>query len=124
MTNSIRYCVFVCTKQRGLNAPKGCCYNHGAIEIYQAFLDEIKQRQLEPQVEVCRSGCLDRCEVGVVALISQIKGIDPKWLPTKMKRQMLSDKQWYVRLTTEDVPAIVERHFINSEVESKNRTGE
>ena len=120
MTNSIQYRVFVCTKQRELNDPKGCCHNCGAIAIYQAFLDEIKQRQLGTQIEVCRSGCLDRCEVGAVALISQIKGIDSRWLPTKIKRQLRSEKHWYVRLAIEDIPAIIERHFVSSEVEPKS----
>ncbi|MEH2177856.1 (2Fe-2S) ferredoxin domain-containing protein [Nostoc sp.] len=119
MDNATRYRVFVCTKQRDLNDSRGCCYNRDAVSIYQAFVDEIRQRQLEPRVEVCCSGCLDRCEVGAVALVTPIKGIAPKWLPTKLKRQMLTEKHWHVRLAVKDIPAILERHFVNVEVEPK-----
>jgi (2Fe-2S) ferredoxin len=94
---------------------EGCCYDCGAIEIYQTFLDEIKQRQLEHQVEVRCSGCLDRCDVGAVALVSKVKGMEPSWLPTKIQKRVLSNKHWYVRLTVEDIPAIVESHFVNGQ---------
>jgi (2Fe-2S) ferredoxin len=115
MTNPSNYRVFICTKQRDLNDREGCCYDFGAIEIYQAFLDEIKQRQLEHQVEVRCSGCLDRCDVGAVALVSKVKGMEPSWLPTKIQKRVLSNKHWYVRLTVEDIPAIVESHFVNGQ---------
>jgi predicted metal-binding protein len=71
---SSKYRVFVCTKQREPNNPEGCCYRCGAMEIYEAFEEEIKQRQLEDVVEIRRSGCLDRCEAGVVVLVSQPNG--------------------------------------------------
>jgi (2Fe-2S) ferredoxin len=115
MTNPSKYRVFVCTKQRDLNDREGCCHNRGAIEIYQAFLNEIKQRQLEQHVEVRRSGCLDRCEAGAVALVSKVKSMEPSWLPTKIQKKMLSNRHWYIYLTVEDVPEIVDRHFVNGQ---------
>jgi (2Fe-2S) ferredoxin len=115
MTNPSNYRVFVCTKQRDLNDREGCCHNCGAIEIYQAFFDEIKQRQLEHQVEVRHSGCLDRCDLRAVALVSKVKGMEPSWLPTKIQKRILSNKHWYVRLTVEDIPEIVDRHFVNGQ---------
>lgn len=113
MNQTHHYRVFVCIKQRDRADPKGCCYNRNAPEIYQAFLDEIRQRQLEHQVEVRSSGCFDHCEVGAVTLVAQVKGIVPSWLPTKLQKRLLSQKHWYVRLTVEDVPELVEIHFAN-----------
>jgi (2Fe-2S) ferredoxin len=121
MTNSTQYRVFVCTKQRDSNNSEGCCFNCSAVEIYQTFLNEIKQRQLEHRVEVRRSGCLDRCEAGAVVLISQVKGIEPSWLPTKIQKRILSNKHWYVRLAVGDIPEIVDSHFVNGKpVERKS----
>ncbi|MBD2773608.1 (2Fe-2S) ferredoxin domain-containing protein [Iningainema tapete] len=90
--NSAKYRVFVCTKQRDPNAPEGCCHNRGAEEIYQALQEEIKQQQLENQVEIRRSGCLDHCEAGVVALVSQPKPHEVSWLPTKVQKKLVSNK--------------------------------
>jgi (2Fe-2S) ferredoxin len=115
MTYANQYRVFVCTKQRDRTDPKGCCHHCNAVEIYQAFLDEIKQQQLEHQVEVRGSGCLDHCEVGAVALAAQVKGTEPSWLPIKLQKRLLLQKHWYVHLTVEDIPELVESHFANGQ---------
>ena len=111
--NSAKYRVFVCTKQRDANDPEGCCHNCGAMEVYQAFVEEIEKRQLEDWVEIRRSGCLDRCEAGVVALVSQPKPHEVSWLPTKLQRRLVSNKHWYGRLNRSDIPELVESHFVN-----------
>lgn len=111
--NSAKYRVFVCTKQRDANDPEGCCHNCGAIEVYQAFVEEIEKRQLEERVEIRRSGCLDNCEAGVVALVSQPKLHEVSWLPTKLQRRLVSNKHWYGRLNRADIPELVESHFVN-----------
>ncbi len=113
MSNPNKYRVFICTKQRDLNNSEGCCFNCGGVEIHQAFLDEIKQRQLEDKVEICQSGCLDRCELGAIALVSQVKIYEPSWLPTKIQKRILSNKHWYTRIKISDIPEIVESHFMN-----------
>lgn len=113
--NPPKYRVFVCTKQRSANDPKGCCCNLGALEIYQAFQVEIQQRNLADRVEIRQSGCLDYCAVGVVALVSKVKAIEPSWLPTKIQKRILSNKHWYARLTVADVPEIVDRHFVHGQ---------
>jgi (2Fe-2S) ferredoxin len=113
MSNSNKYRVFVCTKQRDRNDPEGSCFYCGGIEIYQAFLDEVKQQKLEDRVEIRKSGCLDRCELGAVALVSQVKTSEPSWLPTKIQKRILSDKYYYERLNISDIPGIVESHFVN-----------
>jgi (2Fe-2S) ferredoxin len=115
MLNPIKHRVFVCTKQRDLNNTEGCCFNCGGVEIYQAFLAEIEQRQLEDRVEIRQSGCLDRCELGAIALVSQVKIYEPSWLPTKIQKRILANKHCYTRLQIVDIPEIVESHFIKGQ---------
>ncbi len=111
-----QYRVFVCTKQRSENDPESCCCNSGALELYQAFQAEIQKRQLSALIEVCRTGCLDRCEAGAVALVYQPRQHEFAWLPSKLrlKLQRLFTSQWclYGHLTCDDVPTIVDSHFV------------
>ncbi|NJM90325.1 MAG: (2Fe-2S) ferredoxin domain-containing protein [Hydrococcus sp. RU_2_2] len=117
--NSPQYRVFVCTKQRPANAPEGCCCNVGALEIYQAFQAEIDKRQLGDRIEVRRSGCLDCCEAGAIALVYRPHQNEFSWLPTKLRLKL---RRWFVpqrclygHLTRADIPAIVESHFIKGQ---------
>ena len=113
--NSSRFRVFVCTKQCELNSSEQCCGNVGAIEIYQAFQAEIQNHQLGNRVEVRQSGCLDRCEAGVVVMVSKVKSNNLAWLPMKIQKRILPNKHWYTHLTVADIPEIVEHHFVNSQ---------
>lgn len=114
--NSSQYRVFVCTKRRSANDPEGCCCNAGALEVYQAFQAEIQQRQLGDRVKICRSGCLDHCKAGAVALVYQPHSHEFTWLPTKLrlklKRFFAPQRCLYGHLTCADVPAIVDSHLI------------
>jgi (2Fe-2S) ferredoxin len=116
---SSQYRVFVCTKQRSSDDSEGCCCNLGALDIHQAFVDEIKQRQLEDRVEVSRSGCLDHCAAGAVALVYQPQRNDFAWLPTKLRLKLrkflFPDRHLYGHLTCPDIPAIVDSHFMNGQ---------
>jgi (2Fe-2S) ferredoxin len=116
MMKSPQYRVSVCTKQRSANNPEGCCCNAGALEIYQAFQAEIQQQQLGDRIEVHRSGCLDSCEAGAVALVYQPRRNEFAWLPTKLRlklqRFFTPQRCLYGHLTRADVPAIVESHFV------------
>lgn len=116
--NAPKYRVFVCTRQRGdLTNPESCCFNCGGVEIYRAFLDEIKQRQLEECVEIRQSGCLDRCEAGVVVAVYRANWQNFTWLPNKIQRKLrkllVPNRHLYGRLTHVDIPAIVQSHFID-----------
>jgi (2Fe-2S) ferredoxin len=113
--NPPKYRVFVCMKQRSADDPAGCCCNAGALEIYQAFQAEIQQRNLGDRVEIRQSGCLDHCAAGAVALVSKVKGSASAWLPTKIQKKILSNKHWYAHLTVEDIPEIVDRHFVHGQ---------
>jgi (2Fe-2S) ferredoxin len=117
--NSSQYRVFVCTKQRSVNDPEGCCCNAGALDIYQAFQAEIQRRKLGDRVEVRRSGCLDRCEAGAVALVYQPRRHEFAWLPTKLRlklqRFFTPQRCLYGHLTCADVSAIVDSHFVQGQ---------
>ena len=119
MSNSNKYRVFVCTKQRDLNNSAGGCFNCGAIEIYRAFVDEIELRQLADRVEIRQSGCLDRCDAGTVVAVYRTSWQNFTWLPDKIQRKvrkiLFPNRHLYGRLTREDVPAIVESHFIGGQ---------
>lgn len=111
-----KYRVFICTKQRDLKEQEGCCYNCGAIAVYEALQAEIKQLQLEDQVEIRKSGCLDHCEAGVVALVYQPPRGELSWLPQKIQRRLISNKHLYGHLQSGDIPELVESHFVNGQV--------
>jgi (2Fe-2S) ferredoxin len=114
--NLPRYRVFVCTKQRSTNDPESCCCNAGALQIYQAFQSEVQRRELGDRIEVRRSGCLDRCEAGAVALVYQPHQHEFAWLPTKLRlklqRFFTPQRCLYGHLTCADVTAIVDSHFV------------
>jgi (2Fe-2S) ferredoxin len=111
--NSTQYRVFVCSKQR----PEGGCSDCGAIDIYQTFQAEITIRQLTNRVTIQQSGCLDCCAVGAVALVYRTNRVDLTWLPTKLRlklrRWLFPHRHTYGRLQREDIPAIVQNHFID-----------
>ncbi|RUT07720.1 hypothetical protein DSM106972_019800 [Dulcicalothrix desertica PCC 7102] len=117
--DSPQYRVFVCTKRRPENAEEGCCCNAGGLDVYQTFQDEIQTRMLHKRVEVRRSGCLDHCETGAVAMVYQPNRNEFSWLPTKLQvklRRLLFPKRYvYGHLTPEDVGAIVESHFVKGQ---------
>jgi (2Fe-2S) ferredoxin len=114
--NSSKYCVFVCTKKRSPNDLERCCYDAGALDIYQAFQDEVERLELNNHVKVSKSGCLGRCEAGVVAMVYQPRWSEFSWLPTKLrmklKKILFPNRILYGHLTTTDVCAIAQSHFI------------
>ena len=114
-----QYRVFVCTKQRSENDPEGCCTNAGALDIYQTFQDEITRLDLGSRVQVRKSGCLDQCQAGAVALVCQPNRSEFSWLPTKLRmklrRVLFPNRHLYGYLTCADVNAIVESHLIKGQ---------
>ena len=112
---SSKYRVFVCTKKRPANDPEGCCCNAGASDVYRAFQDEVARLQLGDCVEVRKSGCLDRCEAGVVAMVYQPSRGEFKWLPTKirvkLRKLLFPNRYLYGNLTPDKVRAIAKSHL-------------
>lgn len=118
--NPSKYRVFVCTKKRSPKDPEGCCCNAGASDTYQAFQDEVERLELSDRVEVHQSGCLDRCEAGVVAMVYQSQGKNFSWLPTKLRiklrKILFPNRVLYGHLTSFDVRAIAQSHFIDGKI--------
>ncbi len=116
---SPQYRVFVCTKQRPENDPEGCCCNAGAMDIYQQFQDEVTRLQLDERVQVRKSGCLDNCEAGAVAMVCQPNRSEFSWLPTKLRiklrKLLFPNRHLYGNLTCDDVNAIVQSHLVNGQ---------
>ena len=117
--NSSQYRVFVCTKKRAADDPEGCCYAKGALDVYQTFQDEVDRLGLSDRVEVRKSGCLDRCEAGVVAMVYQPNRGEFNWLPTKLRvklrKLLFPNRCLYGNLTAGDVKAIAQSHFLKGQ---------
>ena len=109
--NLPKYQVFICTKQRSAGNSKGCCYECGALDVYEAFNAEIGKRQLEKTVEVYTSGCLDHCSEGPVAVVYQPNGSKLSSPPKKLQRLFYPKGHQYGHITLTDVAEIVESHF-------------
>ena len=84
------------------------------MEIYREFQAEIERRELGNRVEVRQSGCLDRCEAGAVILVAKVSNNNLSWLPTKIQKRILQNKQYHTHLTVADIPEIIEQHLANS----------
>jgi (2Fe-2S) ferredoxin len=119
IVNSSKYRVFVCTKKRAANDPEGCCHAKGALDVYQAFQDEIASFDISDRVEVRKSGCLDCCEAGVVAMVYQPNRGEFNWLPTKirvkLRKLLFPNRYLYGNLTPDDVRAIAQSHFLKGQ---------
>jgi (2Fe-2S) ferredoxin len=60
--------IFVCTHKRPDGHPKPCCADRGGNEIRDDLKSMVKQKNLEGQIRVFKSGCLGGCEQGVMAV--------------------------------------------------------
>lgn len=61
--------VFVCTQSRPAGHPRGSCGERGCREVWEAFLDEMEQRQLFDKIAITNTGCLGPCSVGANVLV-------------------------------------------------------
>ncbi len=117
--DSSKYRVFVCTKKRAADDPEGCCCDAGALDIYQAFQNEVNRLQLGDRVKIRKSGCLDRCQAGVVVMVYQPNRGEFSWLPTKLRvklrKLLFPNRCLYGNLTPDDVRAIAQSHLINGQ---------
>ena len=89
--------IFFCTNQRDDGSP--CCQNHGAEAMRKHAKQRIKQLGIAGPggVRVNRSGCLDRCSEGPIAVV-------------------YPDAVWYSYDDLEDIDEIVEEHLLNGRV--------
>lgn len=89
--------IFFCTNKR--DNSKECCQNHDAERFVKYAKQKAKDLGIHGpgQVRVNKAGCLDRCELGPVAVV-------------------YPDEVWYGYETEADIDAIVERHLRDGEV--------
>lgn len=98
--------LFVCTNLRPEGSPKGSCAAKGSEAVYQALKAEVFQRGLaKVAARACTSSCLDQCSAGVSVLVEP-------------------DHFFYGRVTTADVPEIVDALAKGERVERLVMTGE
>ena len=84
--------VFFCLNKR--EAPENCCACHGSEAMQEYAKKRIKELKLngEGRVRINKAGCLDRCELGPVAVV-------------------YPDNVWYTYVDESDIDEIVESHL-------------
>lgn len=92
-----KYHVFVCTSCRITGEQKGFCYNKDSVGIVQRLMEEIDMNDLSSEVMVTNTGCFGICDKGPIMVVYP-QGV------------------WYGNLTPDDIPEIVENHFLEDEV--------
>lgn len=84
--------VFVCT---GLD-----CANYGSEEMLDLFRRGIRERRLNDEIMLTKSGCVKECEDGPIVLV-------------------YPDGVWYSRVLPEDVDEIIDDHLVNGRIVSR-----
>jgi len=79
--------VFICTSGK-------TCSQEGADEVLDAMRREIASRGLKKEIRINKSGCLDQCGNGPVAVV-------------------YPEACWYAHLTPADAVEIVAEHLVN-----------
>jgi (2Fe-2S) ferredoxin len=89
--------IFFCLNQR--DNGEACCMDHKAQQAFEHCKSRVKaERLMGPgKVRVNKSGCLDRCAGGPVAVV-------------------YPEAVWYTYVDTHDIDEIVERHLKHGEI--------
>jgi len=56
--------ILVCTNDRGTDPERASCGARGALGLYRAVKDRLRERGLRERVLVTRTGCLRHCSRG------------------------------------------------------------
>ncbi len=94
-----KHMVFVCTKERDIDDPKGSCAVRGAHGLLDRMKSLTKEHKLKGRVRVTSSGCLDYCEKGCTVAVFSSEGE--------------ARETWYTRLETSDADRLFESHILN-----------
>lgn len=89
-----KYHVFICTSCRINGQQKGYCFSKDAVQIVDAFMEELDSRDLTGDVLVTNTGCFGICSSGPFVVV-------------------YPENVWYKEVSVEDVAEIVESHFEN-----------
>ena len=84
--------IFVCTSSRINGQQKGFCHSKNSVDIVNAFMEEIDERDLGGQVFVSNTGCFGICEQGPVVVV-------------------YPDNVWYGSVSAGDVEEIMDSHI-------------
>lgn len=84
--------IFVCSSSRINGQQKGMCHTKGAVNLVEAFMEEVEDRDLGGQVFVTNTGCLGICEKGPIVIV-------------------YPDNVWYGQVTSDDVLEIMDQHI-------------
>lgn len=87
--------IFVCLNERAADNPKGCCMSKGSEEVFRAFRKQLADMDMKERFKVSKAGCLSSCENGTTVVVYP-EGI------------------WYQKITVDDVPQIIEEHFLQN----------
>ena len=88
--------VFVCTQNRPQGHPRGSCTASGCVDVMNAFLTEIQNRNLFDRIAVTNTGCLGPCMTGPNVLV-------------------YPEGTLYGRVKKEDITTIIEQHLLGGE---------
>ena len=96
--------VFFCCNQRPGGDPRGCCNDKGATRVRDYAKRKVKELGLAGvgKVRINQSGCLDRCELGPVAVVYP-EGV------------------WYRYVDEQDVDEIIRQHLVGGQVVERLR---
>lgn len=84
--------IFVCTSSRMTGQAKGFCQTKDAVGVVEAFMEEIRDRDLSGEVFVSNTGCFGICEQGPIVVV-------------------YPDNVWYGSVTPDDVEEIMDEHI-------------
>ena len=88
--------LFICCNTREPGHPRGCCNPGGTDALHKAFKKALAERGVK-RVRANKSGCLDRCSGGPVAVVYP-EGV------------------WYTYVDESDIDEIVDSHLLRGEV--------
>lgn len=86
--------IFVCTNQRGVNAPRQSCGESNGLALIVAFKKKILELGLNVEIRAQKAGCLEICELGPNVVIYP-EGV------------------FYGKVAIEDVDEIVQEHLLH-----------
>jgi (2Fe-2S) ferredoxin len=89
--------VFVCIQTRPPGHPRGSCFEKGASQVMEAFIQQIQTRNLFERFAITNSGCIGPCDNGPSVLI-------------------YPDSVMYSGVTATDVAEIIDKHLLEGEV--------
>ena len=94
--------LFVCTNERPVDHPRGCCKARNSEAILAKLKSEIAKAGLTGSFRAQKAGCLDVCEFGPAVVI-------------------YPENVWYGPVTEDDAVEIVQSHLKNGKLVDRLR---